>query len=76
MARRPESAESDRPFTRDELTELEHRMALLSRYHVVKAYREAYERCRMTGELLPCATAVQELVTAWKVLWRAKRTNT
>ena len=47
-------------------------MSVLSRYHVVKAYREAYERCRMKGELLPSATAIQELVTAWKVRWRAR----
>jgi len=34
-----------------------------------EAYRQAYKACRMEGDLLPRANAVQELVTAWKLLW-------
>lgn len=60
MALRPDPAQHDKPFTTAELDELHHRLTLLSRYHVIKAYREAYERCRMNGELLPRATAIQD----------------
>ena len=31
-------------------------------------YREAYERCKMNGDSLPRASAIQELVTVWKQL--------
>jgi hypothetical protein len=37
------------------------------------AYREAYEQCRMNGDSLPRATAIQELVTVWKQLWEWRR---
>jgi hypothetical protein len=47
-------------------------MTMLSRYHVIKAYREAYDRCRMTGDIVPRPTAIQELVTAWRVLWKTR----
>jgi len=50
-------------------------MTLLSRYHVIKAYREAHERCRMNGEVVPHAKAVQELVTAWRVLRDSRRSR-
>ena len=70
MARRPAPEEFDRPLSKEELAERQRRLSLLSPHHVADAYRQAYEACRMDGDRLPRASAVQELVTAWRVMWR------
>jgi len=75
MARRPDSAEYNKPLTRDQLAQLTRRLAVLSPYDVAKAYRDAYVRCAMNGDLLPPAAAVQELVTAWKLMRQWKLRN-
>lgn len=64
MARRPAPEEFDRPLTREELAGRERQLSLLSPYSVADAYRQAHEACRMEGDRLPRASAVQELVTA------------
>jgi hypothetical protein len=75
MARRPDPSEFDKPLSRDRLAQLARRLAALSPYDVQRAYRHVHERCFMTGDLLPPAAAVQELVTAWKLMrqWKRKR---
>ena len=73
MARRPDPAEFDRPLNRAELAERRRRLAMLSPHHVAEAYRQAYEACRMEGDRVPRASAVQELVSAWKLLWGQRR---
>jgi hypothetical protein len=73
MARRPQPEEFDHPLTNAELAERQRRLAMLSPHHVAEAYRQAHEACRMEGDGLPRASAVQELVTAWRVLWRWRR---
>jgi hypothetical protein len=75
MARRPDLAEFDRPLTRDQLAQLTRRLAVLRPDDVQRAYREAYVRCAMSGDLLPPAAAVQELVTSWKLLRQWKLRN-
>jgi hypothetical protein len=72
MARRPDPAEFDRPLTEAELKERVRRLSMLSPHHVADAYRQAYEACRMEGDRLPLASAVQELVATWKVLRKWK----
>jgi hypothetical protein len=74
MPRRPDLSEFDKPLTQVELKELRRRLSLLSPHHVAQAYREAHQRCCMAGDLLPRAAAVQEMVTAWKLMrdWRKK----
>jgi hypothetical protein len=74
MARRPDPAEFDRPLTEAELKERVRRLSMLSPHHVEDAYRQAHEACRMEGDRLPRASAVQELVATWKVLqkWRIR----
>ena len=62
--------EPDRPLTKEELDQLQHNLALLSPHSVRQAYDQAWEECRMKGERLPPAKAVQQLVQAWKQLWR------
>ena len=69
MVRQPDPSKFDRPLTRAELKERERRLSLLSPQHVAEEYRRAYETCRMDGDRLPSASAVQEMVTAWKLLW-------
>ncbi|HEY6341570.1 MAG TPA: hypothetical protein VIY49_08770 [Bryobacteraceae bacterium] len=69
MARRPDSAEFDTPLTKEDLAKRRRDLAMLSEPHVRDAYQEAYERCRMKSDALPGASAIQELVTVWKLLW-------
>jgi hypothetical protein len=69
MVRRSDAAEFDRPLSKEELAEHQRRLSLISAYGVAEEYRRAHEACRMDGDELPRARAVQELVTAWKVLW-------
>ncbi len=77
MAYRPDPSEFDRPLSVDQVHELHRTLALLSPHHVTDAYRKAHDACRMEmdGERLPRAAAIQELVTAWKVLraWKRRR---
>jgi hypothetical protein len=73
MARRPSPEEFDRPLTPQELNERRRKLATLSPHHVAEAYRLAHEACRMEGDRLPRASAVQELVATWKLLWGWKR---
>ena len=73
MARRPDPAEFDRPLNRAELAGHQRCLATLSPHYVADAYRQAHEACRMEGERLPKASAVQELVTAWKLMWKRRR---
>ena len=73
MARRPDPAEFDRPLNRAELAERHRRLSMLSPHHVADAYRQAHEACRMDGDGLPRASAVQEMVAAWQLLWGWRR---
>jgi hypothetical protein len=73
MAYRPDVSNFDHPLSAEELKELHRRISMLSPGHVYEAYRRAYADCRMEGEKLPRATALQELVTAWKVLRALRR---
>ena len=72
MARRPDPAEYDKPLTRQQLAELARHLAGLDPFRVQTAYRQAYERCRLSGAVLPQASAIQELVTSWRILRRMK----
>jgi hypothetical protein len=75
MAYRPDPYAFDRPLSADQVRELYRKLALLSPHHVTDAYRKAHDECRMEldAERLPKASAIQELVTAWKVLRQWKR---
>ena len=46
---------------------------MLSPHHVAAAYRETHEARRMAGDRPSGASAVQELVTTWKLPWVWKR---
>ena len=63
-------AESDRPLTEGELKMLQQNLARFSEPGVRQLYQQAWEECRMKGERQPPAKAVQQLVQAWKQLWR------
>jgi hypothetical protein len=64
------NAPEDRPLTAPELAEKRRQLARLHVSGVADAYRRAHAECRMDGDRLPRASAVQELVTAWRVLWK------
>jgi lysozyme family protein len=63
-------AEPDRPLTEQELKALQQNLSRLSEDSVRREYDQAWEECRMKGERLPPAKAVQRLVQAWKLLWK------
>lgn len=75
MAYRPDSSEFDKPLSPAELKNLQHRLSLLSPNHVQDAYRQAHKLCYMDADVLPRAAAIQELVTAWKMMreWKRRR---
>ena len=73
MAYRPDPAELHRPLTKDDLARRRRALAMLSVHSDRDTYREAYERCKMNGDSLPRASAIQELVTVWKQLWESRR---
>jgi len=62
--------EPDRTLTEPELKALQQNLARLSEDSVRREYDQAWEECRMRGERLPPAKAVQRLVQAWKQLWK------
>jgi hypothetical protein len=66
MARRPDPSEFDLPLTEAELKKRRRELSMLSPHHVSEAYKRAYEACRMDDDRLPRASAIQELVAAWK----------
>jgi hypothetical protein len=72
MASRPDPAEFDKPLTKEDLARRRD-LSMLSEHSVRDAYRLAWERCKMQGESLPRASAIQELVTARKLLWSWRR---
>ncbi|HTP87563.1 MAG TPA: hypothetical protein VMJ34_11445, partial [Bryobacteraceae bacterium] len=64
----PDPVLYDRPLTRRQVRELHDSMSLLSPARLFGAYQRAHEQCRMTDANMPPASAVQQLVTAWKVM--------
>jgi hypothetical protein len=62
MAPRPE----DDALSESELAELKRNLLLLSGSSVGNFYRDAHKECSL--ERKPNAKAIQQLVTAWKVL--------
>ncbi len=71
MARRPERGPGE-TLDRKQLAELYRNLSMLSPGHVGNFYHEAYSRCSL-GCGVPPARAVQEPVTAWKLLRKWKR---
>jgi hypothetical protein len=65
--------EFDRPLNRAEPAECQRDLSMLSPQHVAEAYRQAHEACGMEGDRLPSASAVQGLMTAWKLMWKWMR---
>lgn len=68
MARRPRPP--DDVLSRAELDELHRNLSLLSPSSVIDFYRRAHTDCAL--ERKPGAKAIQQLVTAWKILRRWK----
>jgi hypothetical protein len=65
--------EPDEPLTKDQIAQLKRGLAHISPHGVAKEYRKAYEECRMEGDRLPRASAIQQLVAAWYQLWKWRR---
>jgi hypothetical protein len=67
MAKRPAHLPND-AMTREQLEDLHRNLSHLSPDVVKERYRQAADRCRFLE--LPTPRVIQELVTAWKVLWK------
>jgi hypothetical protein len=65
--------EPDEPLTKAEIEQYKRGLSLISPSSVVKEYQQAYEECRMEGDKLPRASAIQQLVAAWYQLWKWRR---
>jgi integrase len=63
----------NRTFSAAELRDLQERLARLSEPSVRAAYRRAHDACRMDRDRLPGPRSIQELVQAWKQLWKWRR---
>jgi len=63
----------DRPFSAEELRDLQDRLARLTEPSLEAVYRRAHGACRMEGDRLPGPRVIQELVQAWKQLWKWRR---
>ena len=73
MARRPDPGKKEETWTRKDLDQILHNLALLSEHGVREFYQRAYRECAIiNSQTFPPARAVQELVQAWKQLrkWR------
>ena len=66
---------TERILRREELREFSRRLQMLSISGVEGTYRAAHADCRLDDKQLPPAAAIQQLVTAWKVLRRIRRTG-
>ncbi len=72
MARRPET---EPILSREDLTEFQRHLSMLSVPGVEGVYQTSYADCKYDGKRVPSAAAIQQLVTAWKVLRRMHRSR-
>lgn len=72
MAYRPDPTDMDRPLSKEDLQTYTYRLSSLAPASVYAEYRRVYEECSLSGERLPKAACVQQLVTIWRFL-RAMR---
>ncbi len=72
MARRPEM---ERILTKEEIEELQRNLLHLSIPSVENVYATAHRDCRYMEGKPPPAVAVQQLVCAWRVLRRMRKSN-
>ena len=70
MARRPET---EPVLSREDLTEFQRHLSMLSVPGVEGVYQTAHNDCRYDGKRFPPAAAVQQLVAAWRVLRKLQR---
>lgn len=55
-------------LSEEELNLLRRKLSTMSLTALYDFYRAAYHRCRIEGYAIPPASAIQELVQAWKAI--------
>jgi len=60
-------------LTEDEIRSLKRNLSMLSDYSVREMYREAHRAAAMESDRLPSPKVIQQLVVAWKQLWKWRR---
>jgi hypothetical protein len=73
VAHRPTLESFDRPLTPQDLAASRRLLAKLTTPQLFETFRQAYAECRMEGNRVPRAEAVQKMVTTWKVAWNLRR---
>ena len=69
----PQARESRRPLSWQELAAERDRLSRLSLSEVAKVYQDALAKWQWQDYALPKAKYIQTVVTAWKVIWHARR---
>jgi len=68
------AVEEKRPLTQQELDEFSRQLSMLHDSRVREIYREAWQKCQLVKDgNLPAPYAIQQLVRAWKTLWKWRR---
>jgi len=66
--------EPDSPLTKEEIEKYRRELSLLSTDRVEYYYQQApWKECQLQQDQVPPVRAIQELVTAWKLLWKWNR---
>lgn len=71
MARRPNTGNREQ-LTPAELADLRRRLSEMSLNNLEIFYRATHNACAYSGVRVPCPRVIQELVTAWKALRKAR----
>jgi hypothetical protein len=72
MERKPDPRDEE-PLTEENLKSLQRHLSMLSSSSVEDFYNTAHKECCLGNKRLPAPRAIQQLVTAWKQLWKWKR---
>jgi hypothetical protein len=60
-------------LTKQDIEEIRRKLATMSVTGVKDFYTAAYFECRLNGDRIPAARAIQRLVQAWRELRKMKR---
>jgi len=63
----------DKPLSKEDLEHFEYKLSALAPTLIYAEYRRLYEECSLKGDVLPKASAIQQLVTVWRFLRAARR---
>jgi hypothetical protein len=72
VERRPDPRDEE-PLTEENLKSLQRHLPMLSGASLENFYNAAHKECCLGHKGVPAPRAIQQVVTAWKLLWKWKR---